>query len=260
MEICSIASGSNGNAIYVGSEQSGVSVLLDCGISRRQLRQRLAKIGKDLNQISAIFITHEHFDHVKGLQVTCKYHSVPIYLTQGTWYGLRRRIKIDNCRIIQKNEIIQLADLTIEAIPKSHDACEPIAFTITQNQNRLFYATDFGMPNEAIISQIKTANIILLETNYDPIMLENGPYPHYLKRRILSPRGHMSNIESAQLIRDYASPQLSHLILGHISENNNHPQLAWQEVQRVIAERNDLHPEIIIASRYEAGELIRLHY
>jgi phosphoribosyl 1,2-cyclic phosphodiesterase len=258
MEICVLASGSNGNAIYVGSPKSGAGILLDCGISRRQIKLRLEEKGKSLEKIDAIFLTHEHSDHVLGLRVTCKYYPIPVYLTRGTWQGLTELPQADQINFIDAQQPVRIRDIFIQPLPKAHDAREPVAFLIELNGSQLLYATDFGAPNPEIIRAIQSAHAILLETNYDPAMLENGPYPEYLKQRIRSNHGHMSNFHSAQLIRDFATPALKHLILGHLSENNNHPELALQAVQEIIRERADLNPKIHVASRYAAGELIQL--
>ncbi|MCI0514291.1 MBL fold metallo-hydrolase [candidate division KSB1 bacterium] len=258
MEFCVLASGSNGNAIYVGSRKSGAGILLDCGISRRQIQLRLTARNKSLEQINAIFISHEHVDHVVGLNVICKYYHLPIYLTRGTWQGLRNKSHLKNVQWLDYERPIQVADLTVESIPKSHDALEPIAFSISLNGTQLLYATDFGAPNAAIIQKIQTARVIILETNYDPQMLETGPYPEHLKRRIRSAQGHMSNFHAADLIRQYATPDLKYLILGHLSQNNNLPELAHREVLRVISQRIDLQPELRVASRFQAGELLTL--
>lgn len=260
MEVCVLASGSNGNAIFVRSVSTGVSILLDCGISRRQICQRLIRVGKSLNEVNGIFITHEHSDHIKGLEIISKYDAIPVYLTQGTYYGIKRRFRVNESliNIIQRNQWLEIEDVRIKTIPKSHDAIEPVAFTICINEQRLLYATDFGRPNPNLIEEIQQANVILLETNYDPLMLDQGFYPDKLKQRIRSPYGHMSNVQSAELIRDHASPHLSHLILGHLSENNNLPHLAEQEILQVLNEREDLNPQLIVASRYEGGDLIEI--
>jgi len=258
MEICVLASGSNGNAIYLGSPNSGAAILLDCGITRRQIKLRLEEKGKSLEKISAIFLTHEHSDHVLGLRVTCKYYPIPVYLTRGTCQGLTECPESGLLNFIDARQPVQLHDFFIQPIPKSHDARDPVAFFIELDGHRLLYATDFGTPNPEIIQAITAAHVILLETNYDPEMLENGPYPEYLKQRIRSKHGHMSNHHSAELIRDFATPALKHLILGHLSENNNHPDLALEAVREIIRERTDLNPQIHVASRHIAGELIRL--
>lgn len=258
MEICVLASGSNGNALYVGSSASGTGILLDCGISRRQIKIRLEERGKSLDEIDAIFLTHEHSDHIRGLRVTCKYYQIPIYLTRGTWNGLVDQTQYQQVNFIENAQSVQLNDIRVHPIAKSHDALEPVAFLLELNDKRLLYATDFGAPNPEIIRAIRNANVILLETNYDIQMLQNGPYPEYLKQRIRSNYGHMSNLHAAELIRDYATAELQYLILGHLSENNNHPELALHEIQKIIAQQLQLNPRIIVASRRQAGELIQL--
>jgi phosphoribosyl 1,2-cyclic phosphodiesterase len=258
MEFCVLASGSNGNAIYLRSLQSGKAILLDCGISHQQLKKRLEERRRSLAQVSAIFLTHEHGDHVRGLNVTRKYHQIPFFLTPGTWTGLKDKTHLTDCQLINPTEYIFLEDFKIEPILKSHDALEPVAFNVALNGFQLLYATDFGTPNPTLISRIKTADVLIFEMNYDEKMLETGPYPEYLKLRIQSDYGHISNEVSMNMIQTYAKSDLKFLIAGHISENNNHPRIVRREIEAMLAKRPDLNPEIVIASRYEATDLFCL--
>lgn len=255
MEFCVLASGSNGNAIYLRSIHSGKAILLDCGISHRQLKQRLEAKCRSLAQVSAIFLTHEHGDHVRGLNVTQKYHQIPFFLTPGTWSGLRDKSYLTDFQLMSSQEQVCLEDFKIEPILKSHDALEPVAFNVALNGFQLLYATDFGTPNPTLISRIKTADVLIFEMNYDKLMLENGPYPEYLKLRIQSDYGHISNEDSMELIQKHAKPDLKYLVAGHISENNNHPRIVLREIEQMLARRKDLKPEIVITSRYEATNL-----
>ncbi len=258
MEFCVLASGSNGNAIYLRSTQSGKAILLDCGISHRQLKNRLEARNRNLAEVSAIFLTHEHSDHVRGLNVTQKYYQIPFFLTRGTWTGLRNKSHLVDFQLLNPTEQILWEDFKIEPILKSHDAIEPVAFNVSLNGFQLLYATDFGMPNPALLSRIKTADVLIFEMNYDKLMLETGPYPEYLKLRIQSDQGHISNADSMAMIQEYAKPELKFFIAGHISENNNHPIIVQREIEQMLAKRGDLNPEVIIASRYEATELFCL--
>ena len=259
MEFCVLASGSNGNSIYVGSRNSGAGVLLDSGISRRQIKLRMVEKGKDPDNLAGVFITHEHRDHVCGLNILSKYHHTPVYLTEGTWKGIRKREHIENINFIHSEQTLWLHDMAIEVIPKSHDAGEPVAFTITINGCRLFYGTDFGQPNQQIIEQIHLADAIILETNYDARMLQDGPYPPMLQARIRSAHGHMSNLKAANLVRQYARKNLQFLILAHLSENNNQPELVERQITATLSECPELNPKVVVASRYEAGELYQLN-
>ncbi|MBN1348624.1 MBL fold metallo-hydrolase [candidate division KSB1 bacterium] len=258
MEICVLASGSNGNALYIESRTTRTAILIDCGISRLQIARRLWEKGKTLENVSAIFLSHEHTDHTRGVNVTTKLFGFPVYMTEGTYGGLRDKRYLNGVELIHQSGESQIGDLTIQSIPKSHDARDPIAFAISCNGKMFLTATDFGIPNDDIISSISSADAILLEMNYDEEMLKNGPYPYWLQQRILSNHGHMSNVHSASLIFEHANSRLRHLILGHLSENNNDPRLVQREIDTIIERRDDLNPVVHIASRYKAGDIIQL--
>ena len=264
MRLCSIASGSSGNCIYVGSSQT--HVLVDVGISCKRIEEGLRKaelIGRD---ISAIFITHEHSDHIQGLGVLARKYGIPMYATKGTIDGIingARNLGEYNkelFREISVDEDLQLGDLNVHPFRISHDAKEPCAYRFESAGSKAAVATDMGTFNPYIVENLQGLNAVLLEANHDVRMLQAGPYTYALKQRILSDRGHLSNDNSGLLINQILHDDLKHILLGHLSKENNMPELAFETVKFEIntadtpyrAEMLDLQ----VASRSEAGEVL----
>ncbi len=258
MNIIVLNSGSNGNAVYVESQRSGAAVLLDCGISRRQIEQRLKLHGRSLHSVRGIFVTHEHTDHVRGLPVTTKLYRVPTFLTEATWRGMWRSRPHKGHRFIGRGETVRVEDITVQAFAKSHDAADPVFFLVQIGERRFLYVTDLGVGNEDVARLLGEVDAALLESNYDEYMLEHGPYPQYLKERIRAPHGHLSNIQAMELVEQCCNGRLRTLILGHLSENNNTPEVVLREVEAVLARREGFRPRVVIASRHDVGEVLSI--
>jgi len=257
IEICSLSSGSSGNAFFIKTGEE--AFLIDAGISCRQLFLRLAQIQKKVEDIHGIFITHEHLDHVKGLRVLLKNFPIPVYITEKTYQRINFNIEEFNLNIIKSMDSIRLNSTTIQSLPKYHDAVDPSLFSFYYKNKKISFITDTGDICNNVISAVRDANVIFLESNYDETMLWKGFYPPYLKERINSNLGHLSNNQAANLIQKYASPHLEYIFLSHISENNNTPDIVLNTFQSIIKKRNDLRKlTTILTSRYEASPLIRL--
>lgn len=256
MHIIVLNSGSNGNAVYVESPASGAGVLLDCGISRRQVEQRLKVHGRFLQNIKGVFVTHEHADHVRGIPVLTRVHAVPTFLTEATFRGMHRNRPYKGHRFIRHGEEVQVEDIRVTAFAKNHDAADPVFFLLSVGEKQFLYATDLGEAAAELGPMLGRVDAALLESNYDEDMLENGPYPAYLKARIRAAHGHLSNLQAMDLLRTYANGRLHTLILGHLSENNNTPACVQNEVDRLLAARTDFRPRVVIASRYTVGDLL----
>ncbi|MBE0643717.1 MAG: MBL fold metallo-hydrolase [Bacteroidetes bacterium] len=256
MNIIVLNSGSNGNAVYVESPRSGAAVLLDCGISRRQIEVRLKVHGRYLQNVRGLFITHEHADHVRGVPVTAKMYRMPTFLTEATWRGLRMNRPHKGHRFIRSGETVKVEDISVQAFPKSHDAQDPVFFLVTIGELRFLYVTDLGVHNDEVARLLGEVDAALLESNYDEHMLNTGPYPEHLKERIRAPHGHLSNLQAMELIERHCNGRLHTLIFGHLSENNNTPEIVQREIDAVLARRPDFRPRIVIASRYEVGEVL----
>jgi len=221
--ITSLNSGSNGNCYYIGNSEE--AVLIDAGISCRETEKRMQRLGLSMSKVKAIFISHEHTDHISGVTTLAKKHQLPVYITVGT--HLYSGISIDASLIkpLLAYEPVTIGGLTINAFPKLHDAAEPHSFIVHNNDVKIGVFTDIGKPCEHVIRNFKDCHAAFLEANYDEVMLEQGSYPIHLKNRIRGGKGHLSNKQALLLFRMHRAPYLSHLLLSHLSKNNNHPQL-----------------------------------
>ncbi|MCB2204745.1 MBL fold metallo-hydrolase [bacterium] len=258
MHIIVLNSGSNGNAVYVESRSSGAGILLDCGISRRQIELRMKVHGRFAQHLRGVFITHEHADHVRGLPVLTRSYPISTYITEETYRRMHRNRPYKGHRFIAHGEEVTVEDMRIQAFPKNHDAADPVYFLITVGEKRFLYVTDLGEHNEEVATKLASVDAALIESNYDEGMLEDGPYPAYLKARIRSEHGHLSNLQAMELLRAHANSHLHTLILGHLSENNNTPERVQYEVDRLLAERADFRPRVVIASRYTVGDVLTI--
>ena len=234
MRLCSIASGSSGNCIYVGSEQT--HLLIDTGISKKRIDEGLAELDVRGEELEGILITHEHSDHIQGLGVFSRKYGVPIYATKGTIRGIEQCKTIGKMpegllRIVDVDHPFMIGDLSVKAFSISHDANEPSGFRIESNDKAVAVATDLGIYDEYIIENLKNLNAIVLEANHDIHMLEVGPYPYYLKQRVLGKHGHLSNEASGRLLCEILHDKLKHIVLGHLSKENNYPELARETVK-----------------------------
>ena len=221
MRMMPIASGSSGNCIYLGTEDT--HVLFDAGISRKRIEEGLNTAGLSLKDIDAIFVTHEHIDHTKGLGVISRKDGIPIYSTSGIFNK------------INADEDISIGDVTVHPFRISHDANEPVAYTFTQKCadgiKKASVVTDLGYFDDYVVDNLTESDIMLVEANHDINMLQVGPYPFYLKKRILGNKGHLSNETSGQLVNSLLHDKLKKIYLGHLSKENNYDKLAYETVK-----------------------------
>lgn len=243
--ITSLNSGSNGNCYYIGNETE--AVLIDAGISCRETELRMKNLGLDIKKIKAIFISHEHGDHIKGLITLSKKHQMPVYITEGTHKGARIRLEKNLIFRFRADEPIKIGNLSITPFSKFHDADDPHSFIVSNESVTVGVFTDLGRACKNLIKHFKKCHAAFLEANYDEDMLMNGDYPVYLKNRITNGHGHLSNNESLELFLKHRPPFMSHLILSHLSENNNDPLLV-----KSMFDAHARGTEITIASRYES--------
>lgn len=237
MRISSIASGSSGNCIYVGS--SDTHMIIDAGISKKRIEEGLNHIGISLQDINAILITHEHIDHISGIGVVARKYDIPMYATKETIDAVLSTKSIGSVsselfHSINTDETFNINQMSIRPFRISHDAANPVAYRIEDNDKSLAVLTDLGFYNDYIIDNISDIDTILLEANHDKNMLQVGKYPYYVKQRILSEKGHLSNETSGKLLSNILHDKLKHIILGHLSRENNYDKLAFETVKNEI--------------------------
>lgn len=234
MRLCSIASGSSGNCIYVGSDHT--HLLIDTGISKKRIEEGLKNLEIKGEELDGILLTHEHSDHIQGLGVFSRKYEIPVYATPGTIRGVREYKKLGEIpdglfHEIDVDQKFTLGDLSAEAFAISHDANEPSGYRIEQGGQSVAVATDLGIYDEYTVSKLQNLDAVLLEANHDIHMLEVGSYPYYLKQRVLGNRGHLSNELSGRLLCDILHENLKHVLLGHLSKENNYSELAYETVK-----------------------------
>lgn len=230
-----LASGSKGNACYV--ETPRTKILVDAGLSCREFLRRLDIKGIVLNDLDAIILTHEHQDHIKGAGPISRKFDSPVFSTGPTIGMCSRSLgKIGTYNAINPGDSFIIGDIEIKTFSKSHDAADPIGMVISSDGSRLGILTDAGKSTDTMEKHLSGCTAVLLEFNHDPDMLESGPYPFHLKKRIRGPKGHLSNPEAAMLLKKIADERLGHVILSHLSEINNSPENALAEAKKALAE------------------------
>ena len=249
----SLQSGSNGNSIYV--EADGVKLLFDAGISGIKAEERLAMHGRDIRKVDAVIISHDHADHICCAGVFQRKYGLPVYATRQTIAAGNARCSLgkmnDICHF-DSGEKIKFGKVSVQTIPTPHDGEDGVAFVVEKGSKRLGILTDLGHVFKGLNEIIYSLDAVFIESNYDPEMLENGPYPPFLKKRIQGPGGHISNIEAAQLLSSSAKKGLKWVCLAHLSEQNNHPEIALLTHQAIL---NKTHP-LYVANRYTVSEIL----
>lgn len=265
MKLCSITSGSSGNCIYVGSEQT--SLLIDAGISGKRIEAGLNTIDMTTKDVSGILITHEHSDHIKGLGVIARKYGIPIYATRGTMEAIEGSMSLGKIpeglfREICEDEDFTVGDLQVNPFAISHDAAQPVGYRVHHGAQAVAVATDLGQYDDYIVERLKGLDVLLLEANHDVNMLQVGRYPYYLKRRILGERGHLSNETAGQLLCRLLHDNMKAILLGHLSQENNYEALAYETVcSEVTMGENPYHSKdfkITVAHRDQPSELIAI--
>ena len=263
MELCSIASGSSGNCICVGTADS--HLLVDAGISGRRIETGLNSVGLKTGEMEAVLVTHEHIDHIAGLGVLARRYGLPVYGTKGTLDAVMATKsvgKIDESLLhpIVPGQDFQIGDMTVHPRAISHDAADPVAYLMRTQRHRTGVITDLGTYDDALVSQLQDLDLLLLEANHDVRMLQTGSYPYPLKQRILGERGHLSNVLSGRLLGSLLHDKFRAVVLGHLSKENNYAELAYETVRLEITMgenpyKGDDFP-IYVAKRSEPSRMI----
>ncbi len=257
VEVCSLSSGSKGNSYFVRTGDK--KILIDVGISGKQIAKKLSEIGYSVFDIDYIFITHEHSDHVRGLKTLVKKHDIPVFITKKTYDILNLDLNPELIRYIRKNSELYLGETIVQIIEKPHDAVDPVFFNFLYMDKKISIITDLGSITQSVIDSVKNSDILFLETNYDKKMLYNGPYEKFLKKRIDGRFGHLSNCDAASTIENHATKSLKHLFLSHISEKNNDYVLVKHIFDNILSKRKDLKEmEINITLQKQISKIVKI--
>ena len=265
MQMKTIASGSSGNCIYVGTDNT--TLLVDVGISKKRISDGLMEINRKLNEVDGILITHEHIDHVKGLGVISRSLNIPIYATKDTCNEICRMDTLGdfNYRLlnpIEPDKSFKIGDISVEPHSIWHDAADPVCYSLTHKGKKVSIATDLGDYDDYLIHSLSGSDVLLVEANHDVRMLQVGPYPYIIKQRILGKRGHLSNEAGGRLIRSLLNDHIKKIILGHLSDKNNYPELAYEAVKNELSGNeyaDDVREfNLTVAGRNTPGELVCL--
>jgi len=228
-----LASGSGGNACYV--ETNGARILIDAGLSCREMERRLTAVGVSATRLDGIVLTHEHQDHIRGAGPMARRYNLPLYINSGTLENGQKTLgKLPQLRLMETGGSININDLVIETFTKCHDAADPVGIVLSSNGTRIGFATDLGRSTRLAEERLKGCQALILEFNHDPDMLDEGPYPLHLKRRIKGPDGHLSNQQGGELLAAVSHADLRLVVLAHLSKINNDPEKARKEATRVL--------------------------
>ena len=232
IKFCSLSSGSSGNCQYI--ETGNSRILIDAGFSGKKIEGLLSSIGVSPSSLDGIFVTHEHIDHSKGVGVMSRRYDLPIFANNNTWIGMNKvigKITEKNTKVFKTDDYLDIKDITINPILISHDALEPVGYIIFYKKVKISIITDTGWVNDSIVSKIKDSQLYLMESNHDVDMLKYGSYPWALKERIRSKRGHLSNDDAADVLGKVLSGNGETVLLAHLSQDNNRPDLAYKTVR-----------------------------
>ena len=249
--IASLNSGSNGNCYYIANQQE--AVLIDAGISCRETEKRMQRLGLSMNKVKAIFVSHEHHDHIRGIPVMSKKYQLPVYITNKTLMHGSLTLDAHLTRSFAGFEEVVIGSLKVIAFPKYHDAADPHSFIVQYDNLTVGIFTDIGNCCSHLVSHFRQCNAAFLEANYDEDMLDRGNYPYHLKRRIRGGLGHLSNKQALEIFTSHKPEFMSHLFLAHLSKDNNCPDLV-----RELFTHHASGTEVVVASRYEETSLYQI--
>lgn len=251
IKVCALASGSNGNCYYIGTEKE--AVLVDAGISRRQVMKRMKEMKLDIAKVKAVFISHEHSDHIRGLRVLSDLQGIDAYLTHATLQKAHKNYHPEITRIFEAGDVIQVGGFRVHSFAKNHDAVDPCSFRIEVEGQNIGVMTDIGEACDKVKAHLYECNIVFLESNYDERLLDEGAYPYYLKERVKSSKGHLSNRQAVELVETFGSDKLNTIILSHISADNNRVEIAMKDFEHL---KNKYR--ILPTSRYAPAKIVEI--
>lgn len=238
IKFVSLFSGSSGNSYFIEIDNN--RYLIDVGVSKTRIVNELKKIGEDINNIDAIFITHEHIDHIRGLSIINKNYSIPIYINQKTLNEVNNKmpLKEDTIKLFKKEEF-HINNIKVKPFTVIHDAADPVGFSFfDKDNNKITIVTDLGLITDEVIKNVSNSDLLIIESNYDEKLIRYSPYPFEIINRIISPEGHLSNIESLELVSNLIDKGLKNIALAHISRNNNNYEIVSQMFKEKIKNKN----------------------
>jgi phosphoribosyl 1,2-cyclic phosphodiesterase len=253
LAVCILASGSRGNSIYISDGDT--AILIDAGLSGAEIERRLQSRALSAKNLNAILVSHEHSDHIQAVGVLSRRYQLPVYISPKTKKASRRLGSVHDLRIFECGITFQINNMTIHPFSISHDAEDPVGFTIGQNGTIIGIATDLGVATAMVKQHLKSCSLLILEFNHDPVMLEQGPYPWPIKQRIKSRTGHLSNVESKKLLEELQHDNLKHVILAHLSDTNNTPQKAFDEASKALIH---CKARLTVADQHTSGPILYL--
>jgi phosphoribosyl 1,2-cyclic phosphodiesterase len=254
VRVCLLASGSKGNSIFV--ESGGCKILVDAGLSARQILARLQAIGVDGTELDAVFITHEHIDHTRGAGVLARKLKIPVVASASVWNECRESFGTTSIAEFESGSPFTFKDLLIDPFPITHDACDPVGFIIESRDGRIGVATDLGIVTRLVTDKLQGCRAVVLEANHDEGMLLNGPYPWHLKQRIKSRHGHLSNVQSAELLEEILHPLLEGVFLAHLSEVNNDPTVAYDTARTLLDGQYVCAPRLQVGHQHRVSDVL----
>lgn len=249
--IASLNSGSNGNCYYIGNQQE--AILIDGGISCRETEKRLKRLGLSIKNVKAVFISHEHGDHIHGVSSISKKFQIPVYISPLTQAHARLELSDKLIFHFKAHEPISIGGFTIHAFQKNHDASDPHSFTVSDETVTIGIFTDIGVVCDNVKRYFSQCHAAFLESNYDEDMLNRGSYPYFLKERIRGNKGHLSNDQALELFQQHRAPFMSHLFLSHLSRDNNSPKLVKELFTRIAG-----RTQVFVASRDRQSQLYHI--
>lgn len=250
VRVCLLASGSRGNSALI--EADGCRLLVDAGLSGRETERRLASLGLAGEDLHGILVSHEHHDHIGGIGPLARRYDLPVYIDRQTYAVLPKIGTISRLELFNAGDQFSCHGLTIDTFATTHDAVNPVGFAVQSSEGKIGFATDLGLPTRLVADQLKACRVLVIEANHDEQMLWDGSYPWPLKQRIRSRHGHLSNIETRQLVEEVCWPGLEALFLAHLSEENNCPHLVAEFFSQTLAQLGH-RPQIIVGSQHQAS-------
>lgn len=255
MKTAALASGSSGNCFYVENDKT--ALLVDAGISTKRIIERMSLLKLNPKKVKGIFVTHEHTDHIRGVDVFAREFNVPIYATKGT---IKEGFLCSNNELINEiknNETLSIGGLNVEAFSKMHKAYDPVSFNV-EGKKRVSVITDLGIVGKEVNEQISSSDFLFLESNHDVKMLEQGPYPYFLKKWVRGDDGHLSNNQASLAVLEYGNSKLRNVVLSHLSQTNNTPEMALKTFSKMMKERKDFKAKVDVSLRDGPTELFRI--